>query len=235
MSSRPQRGTWSSGSVSKAVSVAVGGLLSRNLARILARQKSQIKLLGVWRESAEILRAIESRSPDVLLLTEPTTQFGLVKLLRQIRARSPVSILVRTNRRDPYFIDTILRCGVKGCVRTSAIGDDVPKAIVAVKQGEVWLERKILAEALNALIAELDPDYWSDAQIRRADLHNLLLLTNRESEIVALLAQGLTNKEIAKTLDVSAETVKKHLKNIFAKLGVHRRTQVLRGQLVNAR
>jgi len=64
-------------------------------------------------------------------------------------------------------------------------------------------------------------------------MRSLLLLTNRETEVVAILAQGLTNKEIAKALNVSAETVKKHLQNIFAKLGVHRRTQVLRNRLVH--
>jgi DNA-binding NarL/FixJ family response regulator len=220
--------------VSNAVSVVVGGVLSRNLARIFARQNGRIKLLGVCRRSAEILRAIESRSPDVLLLAGPITQFGLDKLLRQIHARSPISILILTNRRDPDFIETILRCGVKGCVRSRSVGDDVAKAIVAVEQGEVWLERKILAEVLGALIAELDPVDWSGAHVPQADLRNRRLLTNRESEIVAILAQGLTNKEIAKALNVSTETVKKHLKNIFAKLGVHRRTQVLR-QSANAR
>src|SRR5213593_4093317 len=118
MSSPAHRATWSSGSVSNAVSVVVGGVLSRNLARIFARQNGRIKLLGVCKRSFEILRAIESRGPDVLLLAGPITQFGLVKLLRQIHARSTMRILILTNCRDPNFIDTILRYGVKGCVRT---------------------------------------------------------------------------------------------------------------------
>jgi len=227
------RANWASGSVSNAGSVVLGGVLSRNLAHTFARQNGRIKLLGVCRRSVEILRAIESRNPDVLLLARPITQFGLIKLLRQIHARSPINILILTNCRDPDFIETILRCGVKGCVRTRSVGDDLAKAIAAVKQGEVWLERKILSEALSTLIAELDPVHWSGAQTPKADLRSVLSLTHRESEIVAILAQGLTNKEIAKALNVSAETVKKHLQNIFAKLGVHRRTQVLRNRLVH--
>ena len=227
------RVNWSSGSVSKVVSVLVGGVLSRNLARTFAQQNGRIKLLGVCRRSTEILRSIESRSPDVLLLAGPITHSGLIKLLRQIRARSPINILILTNRRDPEFIETILRYGAKGCVRTRSVADDVAKAIVAVKQGEVWLERKILSDALGTMIAELDPAHRSGAQTRQADMRSLLLLTNRETEIVATLAQGLTNKEIAKALNVSTETVKKHLQNIFAKLGVHRRTQVLRSRLVH--
>jgi len=233
VSSPAHRANWSSGAVSKVVSVVVGGVLSRNLARTFARQNGRIKLLGVCKRSAEILRAIESRNPDVLLLAGPTTQSGLVKLLRQIRARSPINILILTNRRDPEFIETILRCGAKGCVRTRSVADDIAKAIVAVKQGEVWLERKILSDAVGTLIAELDPDHGPGAQPPQADMRSLLLLTNRETEVVAILAQGLTNKEIAKALNVSAETVKKHLQNIFAKLGVHRRTQVLRNRLVH--
>jgi DNA-binding NarL/FixJ family response regulator len=230
MSSRAHRATWSSGSGSNAVSVVVGGVLPRNLARIFARQNGAVKLLGVRTGSVALLRVIESQSPDVLLLAGPLTQFGLVNLLRQIHAHSTINILILTNRRDPHFIGTILRWGVKGCLRTRPVGDDVAKAILAVKRGEVWLERKLVSEALRALIAELHPSHWSGAPRPQADVRNPLLLTNRESEIVAILGQGLTNKEIAKALNVSTETVKKHLKNIFAKLGVHRRTQVFRTQ-----
>src|SRR4051812_38043103 len=113
-----RRANWSSGAVSNAVSVVLGGVLSRNVAHTFARQNGRIKLLAVCRQSAEILRAIESRNPDVLLLAKPITQFGLIKLLRQIHARFPTNILILTNCRDPDFIETILRCGVKGCVRT---------------------------------------------------------------------------------------------------------------------
>jgi len=219
--------------VSNAVGVLLAGNLSRNLAHTFARQSERIKLLGVCRRSAEILRAIESRNPDVLLLARPITQFGLIKLLRQIHACSPIKILILTNCRDPDFIEAILRCGVKGCVRTRSVGADLAKAIVAVKRGEVWLERKTLSQALGTLIAESDPVHRSGAQTPKAHVRSILSLTHRESEIVAILAQGLTNKEIAKALNVSTETVKKHLQNIFSKLGVHRRTQVLRSQLAH--
>lgn len=218
------------GSASSAATVVVGGPLSRDLARVFARHR-QIHLVGVCRRSTELLHAVETRGPDVLLLlATQTSQFVLVKLLRQIQARCTTKILILTNRRDPDFIETILRYGAKGCVRTT-VGDYVVRAIVAVQRGEVWLERKILANALSALIAELDMGSASDTQSGQVNWRSRLLLTRREREIVALLVHGLTNKEIARTINVSTETVKKHLKNIFNKLGVHRRTQVVRSQL----
>jgi DNA-binding NarL/FixJ family response regulator len=116
-------------------------------------------------------------------------------------------------------------------MRTTSIADCVVKAIVAVKRGEVWLERKTLADALAALIAELDMGSATHAKSGEVNCRRRLSLTGRESEIVELLSHGLTNKEIARTLEVSTETVKKHLQNIFIKLGVHRRTQVVRSQL----
>ncbi len=236
MSTPPHRASQSSSSAASniganAASVVVGGSLSRNLARIFARD-GQIELLGICSRRAEIVSNVESQSPDVLLLARDIEQSGLAKLLRQIQARSTTKILILTDRRDPGFVETILRYGVKGCVRTATVGDYVVKAIVAVKRGDVWLERKTLAEAVTALVAKLNFGSSSGAQVGQADRRNRLSLTSRESDVVALLAQGLTNKEIAKALHVGTETVKRHLRNIFIKLGVHRRTQVVRNQLL---
>jgi DNA-binding NarL/FixJ family response regulator len=211
-------------------SVVVGGPLSRTLARIVAQDR-HIELLRVCRRSAELLRAVEARHPDVLLLAARSAQSGLVSLLQEIHAHCNTRILILTDRRDPEFIETILRYGVKGCVRTRSAGHHVVKAIASVRAGDFWLERKVLAEALAVLITELDMDRAAEIQIGRS---NHVWLTNREGEIVALLTQGLTNKGIAKALDISAETVKKHLKNIFAKFGVHRRTQLVRRQLLGS-
>jgi DNA-binding NarL/FixJ family response regulator len=237
VNSPPHRARQCSGSAASniganAASVVVGGPLPRNVARIFARD-GRIELLGICDRRAELVSNVENQSPDVLLLARSIVQSGLANLLRQIQARSTTKILILTDRRDPSFVETILRYGVKGCVRTATVGNHVVKAIVAVKRGDVWLERKTLAEAVTALADKLNSGSSSGARIGQPDRRNRFSLTTRESDVVALLVQGLTNKEIAKALNVGTETVKRHLQHIFIKLGVHRRTQVVRRQLLS--
>ena len=109
-------------------------------------------------------------------------------------------------------------------MRSTSSAVDVLKAVAAVKIGDIWLERRLLADAVTGLIGDRSSD-------ESAEGTNSCSLTVRENAIVALLVRGLTNKEIAKELDLGVETVKKHLKSIFSKLGVRRRTQVVLSQL----
>ena len=98
------------------------------------------------------------------------------------------------------------------------------KAVLAVRGGDVWLERGVLSGTLIRLV---------QAQGARPPAREPLpadfrsALTARESEIVAFVAEGLTNKEVARRLCVSHETIKKHLKKVFVKLGVRHRTEVI--------
>jgi DNA-binding NarL/FixJ family response regulator len=92
-----------------------------------------------------------------------------------------------------------------------------------------------LANALADLSREIERRGTLEEKPNSADSRKLSLLSQRERQIVPLLAEGLTNKEIAQKLKISGETVKKHLKNVFDKLGVHRRTQVVLRQLYDRR
>jgi DNA-binding NarL/FixJ family response regulator len=213
----------SAGCVASVTVVIAVGLASR-FAGIFA-EAGQVELIGVCDPIAEMPRKLARLNPDVLLLDGDVEQPALLRLLRAVQtppyAAKP---LIATDRCDREFIGMILRHGARGCLRSASSDSDVLKAILAVESGDIWLERKLLAKALTGLIGERSLN-------ETADSTNSCLLTIRESSIVALLVKGLTNKEIAKELDVSVETVKKHLKSIFSKLGVRSRTQVVLNQL----
>jgi DNA-binding NarL/FixJ family response regulator len=206
--------------------VVVAVALSRTLVPVFAEQR-EVTLIGVCDPSTDSLGRVTTLNPDVLLLAADMERPSLFEFLREIQGRA-IKTLIVTDRCDPEFIGTILRYGARGCLRTVFSYPYVIKAILAVKRGDIWLERKLLAEAVAALIEGADT-----AGIRAAerDRHSYSLLTSRERRIVALLSAGLTNKEIANQLSVSIETVKKHLRTIFLKLGVRRRTQVVLSRL----
>jgi DNA-binding NarL/FixJ family response regulator len=191
-----------------------------------------IELLGVCRDGGDALAIVGRLCPDVLLVPAELKGLSLSVLLRQMKARAyATKTLIVTDLCDHEFVDAILRNGASGCLRPTASRGYLVKAILAVKRGDIWLERKLLAQALTGLVRKLDRGELPKVDRGAGDSPNFSTLSQREKEIAALLAQGLTNKEIAKKLSVSNETVKKHLQKIFDKLGVHRRTQVVLRQL----
>lgn len=161
--------------------------------------------------------------PHVLLL--PGDSPGrMVQLLGRLRLRSPgTQVLVVSERTDPVFACALLRHGARGCIRPSAPVEHFARAIVATRNGEVWMERRVLADALATLSRQRDPPFVPAGGMDEPGEP----LTRREHEIVAWVSQGLTNKEVARELGVSHETVKKHLKRVFTKLGVHHRLEVI--------
>jgi DNA-binding NarL/FixJ family response regulator len=120
----------------------------------------------------------------------------------------------------------MLRYGAKGCVRTTCSPENLAKALLAVYAGDVWFERKILIDAIDQLLKVVN-DAVPGVRPQMTESQDSLVLTKREHAVAELLIQGLTNKEIGKRLNISIETVKTHLKSIFAKLGIQRRSQVV--------
>jgi DNA-binding NarL/FixJ family response regulator len=99
------------------------------------------------------------------------------------------------------------------------------KAIRTVHSGELWLPHLLISQII-ATCSTQGPPLSRKALIDLPDIIKTSLLTRRELCIIKLVAQGLTNKQIAKELAISPETIKKHLKNIFEKSGVHSRCQL---------
>jgi DNA-binding NarL/FixJ family response regulator len=118
-----------------------------------------------------------------------------------------------------YELSTILpflQAGASGCIsRDDSVGD-LARAIIAVGRGEIALPPSIAARALSAL---------ARGETGAAGL--IEALTDREVEVLRLLAQGLTNKDIAQTLFLSVRTVEAHLRNIYGKLNVRSRTEAV--------
>lgn len=130
-------------------------------------------------------------------------QVGLVQVDRDIPAPPPVPTVVLLKNREQSGL--ALKRGFRGYLYPDQGLEVLEKALRAVAQGEVWAERRVVA----ALVGEPLPH-----------------LTQREKEVAALAAIGLSNEEIAKELGISVKTVKAHLSLVFQKLGIRKRSQL---------
>lgn len=123
----------------------------------------------------------------------------------------------------PLAVDEILRLRVCGSIRIGAPVSLYARALLEVSQGGLWLPRWLMAQAFRGWLSAARS---ARVAAERAAAGSARCLTGRERVIARLAAEGLTNKEIARQLQVSPDTVKKHLEAVFGKLGVRRRGQV---------
>jgi DNA-binding NarL/FixJ family response regulator len=165
-----------------------------------------------------LFAALERHSPMVVLVDcELFHQLGH-RLLSDIRSRFTHARLVLVFDQHWNVPESeILVNNVRGCLPADRPPEFYLKALHSILAGELWLPKRLVQRIIQSLSEQLG--------IRHPAPGNGLL-TARESEIGDLVLVGLTNKEIGHRLHISEDTVKKHLKNVFAKCGIHRRSQM---------
>lgn len=116
----------------------------------------------------------------------------------------------------------LFKLGVRGCARRDIDPQLLKRIVLAIEQGEMWIRRAIMPRLVDELGARNRPDIYPPS----AAGDELALLTEREREIVRLIGNGESNKEIARELCITERTVKAHLTGIFRKLGVADRVRL---------
>jgi DNA-binding NarL/FixJ family response regulator len=200
--------------------------LFREGLRMLLEREPDIRVVGEATDGAQILDLAEALEPDILLLDVQMPHNGLA-VLPKIRDKSPkTKVLIVSGFDEEEFITTALEHGAKGYLLKTLTPADLVKAIRATHAGELWVERRVVTQVLEDLLQKV-------ARLQRPFPENRKPLTGREQEVVKWAIQGMTNKEIAAQLGISEKTVKAHLSNIFGKLNVSRRLQLLLDQIVD--
>lgn len=174
-----------------------------------------------------LLPALRQHRPDVLLLGQDIYDELGAEPLSQLRTQfAGLHILLVAQAPTPELYDEVLRCRFRGVLPANCPPGACPNAVRAICQGEIWLPRaslsKLAARAMDTRVFGQTLPPHAPARATKAPK----VLSRREKEIVELVRHGLTNKEIARQLDIMEDTVKKHLQNVFSKLGVRRRTLV---------
>lgn len=200
-------------------------LLNELLPRLA--KEAHIKVVGQCIDDPAFLPIYLAQwQPELLLLDKALLDRLVTGSLRMIQT-ARIRVLLLWKEVYPDLIKGILQQRFHGYLLIDDPLDVYVKAIRAVGRGEVWLPRGVLAEAASNLL-EIFSHGNADSDPLRDD--GLDMLTKRQEQIVRLLSQGFTNKQIAGQLGIMEDTVKKHLQKIFDKLGVRRRTLVALSQ-----
>jgi two-component system nitrate/nitrite response regulator NarL len=192
-------------------------LFRKGLAELL-EQRGDIRVAGIAGNAGEAMRVLGETKPDVVITDLNMPPHGGLALLREIRAsgwQGPVLVLTVSDAEED--LANAMRGGAQGYLLKDMEPDDVVDAVQRAVRGET-----VVAPAMTLKLVHLlqggspETDGKSDA---------LKQLTAREREILDYLAQGLSNKAIARSLDISHDTVKLHVRHILSKLNLTSRVE----------
>ncbi|MGW1074527.1 response regulator [Streptomyces sp. NPDC002537] len=189
-----------------------------------------IEVVGAAADGHEAVRLVAEHAPDVVLMDLRMPRCDGVEATRRIRAEHPATqVVVLTTYADDDSLFPALRAGARGYLTKDAGGEEIVRAVRHVMSGEAGLSPNVQRRLLDRLSASGGESARADevpAIPARGELPDGL--TAREAEVLSLVAEGLSNAEIARRLHVSTATVKTHINNLFAKTGVRDRVQAVR-------
>ena len=178
--------------------------------RVLLEVQDGIEVTGEAGDGPAALALAAERHPDVILLDLKLPGLDGLAVLDQLKNSTTAKVLILTSVTDPVAAGQAMRAGAAGVLYKDVDPDALVRAIRAVHDGHLLM-------APGAAGTLLQPAAGPD--------RGLAALTAREREVLAELAQGRSNREIARALHVSEKTVKAHVSSVLAKLGVADRTQ----------
>ncbi len=200
------------GSIS--VAVVEDSRMTREALKTIIDLAPDLECVATCETGEEALKHLPKLKPEVVLMDIQLPGISGIDCVGQLKERLPeVLIVMVTVYEDPIRIFSALRAGACGYLLKRSSPEEVVAAIREVHGG---------GGAMSGGVAMKVIQYFSSQSARSEELDTL---TRRETEVMEMLSYGLTNKEIARRLNLSAEAIRWHLKNIYAKLHVHTRTE----------
>ncbi len=197
--------------------VADDHAIFRDGLRKLLEVTDEVEIVGEASNGVECTKMLQKLKPDILLLDLRMPEKDGLGVLEEVNFDTlPTRVIVLTAAEDDRDVVRAMRLGARGVVLKQSASDLLLKSIRKVYDGEIWLDNRMTAEVIDAFKKS------SESGQRREKP----LLSDREKEIVQLVAQGFRNREIGEKLFISEQTVKNHLHNIFDKLGVSDRLEL---------
>ena len=205
----------------------------------LLRVQDGISVVGTATNGQEALEQARALRPDVILMDVRMPVMNGVEATIQILREVPsCSILMLTTFDDEEYVREALRAGARGYLLKDLPAQDLARAVYAVSQGVYQLDAAVIERMIDAFsrpntaqkseTEERLTTSLAKTQVNAApEALATAGLTNREIEVLRLIATGATNREVADALVISEGTVKNHLSNIFSRLGLRDRTQAV--------
>lgn len=200
------------------VAIADDHAILREGIRALLLSDDDVEVVGEASDGAEAIALAERARPDVLVMDIAMPGLGGLEAAAMIRKANPdVRILVLSQYDNPEYVRRFLRLGASGYVLKRAAGTELLSAIRAVARGGLVIDPSVARSA----IADGPGD-----QSAAEDPYETL--TDREKQVLKLVAEGATNKDVASALGVSVKTAMSHREHVMQKLGLHNRTDLIR-------
>lgn len=183
------------------------------------RMSSDIEVVGEASDGLEAIEVAREINPDVILMDIAMPRLGGLEATIELKKICPnTKILIVTQYDDKEYVNRLLKAGVSGYILKRAAGTDLIAAIKAVSRGEFYL--------CPALASDVIDGYLGKKEITVEEPYERL--TDREKQVLKLIAEGHTHKEIADMLNISAKTVIAHQTNLTEKLGISSRSALIR-------
>jgi two-component system nitrate/nitrite response regulator NarL len=192
----------------------------REAVRAVLESFQYVQVVGEAADGSQAIEAAEKLRPEILLLDLQMPNLpGMEALRRLSSSRVPTRTILLCSAISKRQVLEALQLGARAILLKSAVRD-LDSAIQAILQGEYWIDGKRVANVVE-IVQQLS--FSSEKGVQPSERYNLTL---RELEVIDSVTQGLPNREIAKTLSISEETVKRHLTNIFNKVGMSNRLEL---------
>ena len=183
--------------------------------RMILGAQSDLEIVGEAGNGREAVELAAELKPDVVVMDVTMPELNGIEATRRVTAENPhIRVVALSMHKDSVYVREILRAGARGYLLKESVADDLVAAVRAVAAGEGYLSPAISNAVLD--------DY------RRHVTDPIDLLSSREREVLQMLAEGKTNKEIAGTLNLSVYTVDAHRGRIMEKLNVHSINELVR-------
>lgn len=193
--------------------------LVRRGVRLILEQQSDIEVVAEASDGAEVIALLREVEVDLVVLDiAMPTMTGLQAAREIARRRNPPRILMLSMHDNEQYFFSALKLGASGYVLKSVVDEDLVEACRAAIRGEAF----VYPGAMGAIVR----DYFD--RLARGDRVPETVLTPREDEVLKLIAEGRSSREIARLLTISVKTVDRHRSNILARLGMNDRTQLTR-------
>jgi len=187
---------------------------------LLFEAEPDFRVVGEAGDGEEVVRLVRDLEPEILLLELHIRRRPGLEVLRELATFSSVRTILLTAEADPAEIVEAIQLGARGIVLKQSGSDVLFECIRSVMAGGYWIEREKVSEIVQVLHRLLPRSINGSDRSRFS-------LTPREREVIAAVVAGYTNKEMAQKFFISENTVKHHLTNVFDKLGVSNRLELV--------
>lgn len=182
--------------------------------RALLDSHEDIEVVGEAENGREAFEKTEQMIPDIVVLDITMPNLNGIEATRQIKKLNPeIKVIILTVHDNEEYVHQVLQAGASGYLLKESAVSDLVSAINAIKKGDIFL-----SPAISKVVVK---DYIRRAEEGSEDFDSLSQLTSREREVLQLIAEGHTNRKVARLLKLSVKTVDVHRSHIKEKLQIH--------------